>query len=75
MASVNTDEHPSTMASVNTDEHPSTIPLHSESPHPFERDDTNYGPQNDEGSRGAVNGFTNGIVVLSFVTVVTYLIN
>jgi secreted trypsin-like serine protease len=63
-------------ASVNTDEHPSTIPVQPpEEPNPNDREEKNIDIEKYEGNKGVINGFTNGIVVLRFVTVVTYLIN
>jgi hypothetical protein len=61
-------------ASVNIEEHTSTISVPPENPNPEERDrsiETEPGDDN----KGAKNGFANGIVVLSFVTILTYLFN
>ena len=57
--------------SLKTDEHPSATSMPPENPNPDERDKMN----NDQDNNGAINGFMNGIVVLSFVTVLTYLFN
>jgi secreted trypsin-like serine protease len=58
--------------SVNPDELLITAAVPSENPNPNERDtDTEI----DRDNKGAINGFANGIAVLSFVTVLTYLFN
>ena len=58
--------------SVNPDGPLATIAVQPENPNPDERDtDT----ENDNGNKGEINGFANGIVVLSFVTVLIYLFN
>jgi hypothetical protein len=55
--------------SPDTDEKPSTISDPPAEPNPDERDIM----ENDEGDNSAINGFTYGVLVLSFVTVLTYL--
>ena len=55
----------------NTDEHPSATSVPPENPNPDERDMM----YNDQDNNGAIIGFMNVIVVLSFVTVLTYLFN
>jgi secreted trypsin-like serine protease len=57
---------------VNPDKPPTTVAVPSQNPNPDERD-TDTGKN--KGNKGVVNGFANGIVVLSFVTVLTYLFN
>jgi secreted trypsin-like serine protease len=59
------------MSSGYTDDDHSTMEMDPENRNPFEREDIN--PNSD--NNGAINGFTNDIVVLSFLTVVTYLVN
>ena len=56
---------------LNTDEHPSATSVPTENPNPDERDVMN----NDQDNKGAINGFMNVIIVLSIVTVLTYLFN
>ena len=62
-------------ALVNTEEHPSTISVPPEDPNPDERDNINTDTETNEDNKGSNNGFANGIVLLSFVTVLTYLFN
>ena len=63
------------IASVTTDEPPSTISEPPEDPKPNERDMIYTETETDKDNNGANNDFANGIVVLSFVTVLTYLFN
>ena len=62
------------MVSVTSDVPPSNIPVSPKTPNSTKRDQESNETEKDEDNKGAVNGFTNGIVVLSFVTVLTYLI-
>jgi secreted trypsin-like serine protease len=61
-------------ASLNTDDSPTTISGFPDNSNPDERNITKTETGTDQGNKGAVNGFTNGIALLSFVTVLTYLI-
>jgi secreted trypsin-like serine protease len=61
--------------SLNTEGPPSTISVVPDNPNPDEPDKTKTETETDKESNGAINGFTNGIVVLSFITILTYLID
>jgi hypothetical protein len=62
-------------ASVNVEEPLPTILGPPEDPNPDERDEKNIENEPGNDNKGANNGFANGIVVLSFVTFLTYLCN
>jgi secreted trypsin-like serine protease len=62
-------------ASVNTDEDSPTASLPPENPNPNERDKINTYTETGKGNKGANIGFANGLLVLSFVAVLTYLFN
>jgi secreted trypsin-like serine protease len=62
-------------ASVNTDEDSPTVSMPPEYPNPNERDKPNTNNETGKGNKGTNIRFANGLVVLSFVAVLTYLFN